>query len=611
MEKEYRISFGKILGITLLIAVVVIIICLLYPKKNNALLIQDTYIHNMALMKDAGYQYFSGKRLPQDVGSSKRITLEELLTRNLVIDFVDEEGNSCNTSNSYIEATKVLDDEYEMSVYLSCNNKTDYIIMPISNSTSKTSNSTLNDEDDNQVNSDISSTNTNKKPSTSTSSSNVSGQTTTNTKEPSQIIKTTNVNITYVSSCLEGDVNCKDDCLTKYHSVTFNANGGESVRTQIVKHGDYANFVDTYRYGYTFKGWYLNGTKFDFSTPIVDKITLVAKWEKIEKPVIDDKKEVYVVDFESNGGSRVASEEVIEGEKVTRPENPVKECYRFVGWYTDKELTKAYDFNQIVTSDMKLYAKWRDDNSCLATYTVRFDSNGGSSVASQRVLEGKRASEPRKPTKDGYTFKGWYLNGKRFDFDTKITRNITLEAKWSKDEELYYEYCLVENKTYYSISYVSASKNTWDYSWTARFYDLDNILDLKVVDAGYVDTNVMYQNAYQNSYDKGIVMVGSKGKNVAVTSGTMLKTYSLKPTNFSPSVSRAYYKGSDWYVDLSVHINHYRNVNAYYAKNISSSIYFVPFYFTVEYTNLDDCVHDKASRDYKYDDYKIVDKYWK
>ena len=169
MEKEYQISWFKIIGITALIAIVVAIIFLIYPKKeNNSLLTQQTYISNITLMKDAGFEYFKGSNLPKDIGDRERITLDEMLARNLIVDFSDEEGNSCNTANSYIETTKTMDNEYEMSVYLSCDNKSDYIITSISNEVVCTDcnvtiadNNSNNTTSNNQGNSTNTGTNTN------------------------------------------------------------------------------------------------------------------------------------------------------------------------------------------------------------------------------------------------------------------------------------------------------------------------------------------------------------------------------------------------------------------------------------------------------------------
>ena len=623
MEKEYRISWLKIVGITVLIAVVIIIICLLYPKKDNTMLTQQTYINNITLMKDAGFEYFSGSRLPQEIGDSERISLDEMLARNLLPEFLDEEGNSCNTTNSYIEATKTLDNEYEMSVYLSCNNKSDYIVTSISDVECVDCNVIVNDDTNNTTNNNSSNNNSNSSGSTNTSRDNSTtrpsytnnNNSSSSNERPVTITQTTNININYVNTCCTNgsSTNCNDNCLNNvYHSVIFDSNGGTSVRTQTVKHGEYAVYKSTSRPGYEFLGWYLNGEKYDFSTPVTEKITLVAKWEKKTSDIPSDDKEIYIVDFDSNGGTRVASQKVEEGDRVSRPSNPTRDCYDFVGWYTDASLTKKYNFSTPVTRDMTLYAKWKDNGTCKETYRVKFDSNGGTSVATQRVDEGNRATEPRDPRRSGYTFLGWYLNGRKFSFNTRIYEDITLEAKWEKEEVKYNTYCKIENDTYYSVSYVSDSKDTWNYSWIVNFYNLDNIKNLRVTEVGHLTTLSMYNKVYNVQYDKGMVMVGGDDRySVAVTSGSMLRTYSLKSSNFTPSVGVPYKSNGDWYARLSVRIKNYNNLNSYYASNLGSRIYFVPFYFEVEYTDLDNCVNDKASNSYKYDDYEIIDSYYR
>ena len=341
MEKEYRISWLKIVGITVLIAVVIIIICLLYPNKYNTMLIQQTYINNITLMKDAGFEYFSGSRLPQEIGDSERISLDEMLARNLLPEFLDEEGNSCNTTNSYIEATKTLDNEYEMSVYLSCNNKSDYIVTSISDVECVDCNVIVSDNTNNTTNDNNSNssgaTNTGRDTST-TRPSYTNNNSSSSNERPVTITQTTNININYVNTCCTNgsSTNCSDNCLNNvYHSVIFDSNGGTSVRTQTVKHGGYAEYRSTSRFGYEFLGWYLNGEKYDFSTPVTEKITLIAKWEKKTSDIPSDDKEIYIVDFDSNGGTRVASQKVEEGDRVSRPSNPTRDCYDFVGWYTD------------------------------------------------------------------------------------------------------------------------------------------------------------------------------------------------------------------------------------------------------------------------------------
>lgn len=67
------------------------------------------------------------------------------------------------------------------------------------------------------------------------------------------------------------------------------------------------------------------------------------------------------------------------------------------------------------------------------TYTVVFNSNGGSNVSSQTVESGETATEPTDPTKDGFEFAGWYSDSElqnEFDFTTPIEADITLYAGW-------------------------------------------------------------------------------------------------------------------------------------------------------------------------------------
>ena len=84
-----------------------------------------------------------------------------------------------------------------------------------------------------------------------------------------------------------------------------------------------------------------------------------------------------------------------------------------------------------MTQDITLYAKWEAQK-----HTVTFDSKGGSSVDSQEVNHGAKATEPTAPTRTGYEFQGWYTSedatASVYDFDTEVTQDITLYAKWEE-----------------------------------------------------------------------------------------------------------------------------------------------------------------------------------
>ena len=145
--------------------------------------------------------------------------------------------------------------------------------------------------------------------------------------------------------------------------------------------------------------------------------------------------EVYTVTFDSYGGTPVPpAQEVEYGHTATKPADPTLKGYTFAFWYLgeDEQNATAYDFNTPVTGDITLTAKWN-----INKYTVTFDSYGGTPVPPvQEVEYGLTATKPADPTLKGYTFAFWYLgedeqNATAYDFDTPVTENITLTAKWN------------------------------------------------------------------------------------------------------------------------------------------------------------------------------------
>ena len=66
-------------------------------------------------------------------------------------------------------------------------------------------------------------------------------------------------------------------------------------------------------------------------------------------------------------------------------------------------------------------------------YTITFDTDGGSSIDSIVVANNDTLEEPASPTKEGYTFLYWELDGEEYDFTTKVTSDITLTAVWKEN----------------------------------------------------------------------------------------------------------------------------------------------------------------------------------
>ncbi|RAI93586.1 putative repeat protein (TIGR02543 family) [Paenibacillus pabuli] len=209
-------------------------------------------------------------------------------------------------------------------------------------------------------------------------------------------------------------------------TITFDTDGGSAIADLQVEYEDLATApTNPVKTGYSFAGWYADAAHtepFDFEmTPITTNVTVYAKWSV----------NAYPVTFESNGGTEVASQSISYGKLAALPESPSRKGYTFAGWYTDVQLSHAFTFESTaVTEALTLYAKWIPDQ-----YTVTFDTNGGSSIDSLTVDYGSHLSSPAEPTKQGYTFGGWYVDSAfstLFDFSTtSIVSDTTIYAKWN------------------------------------------------------------------------------------------------------------------------------------------------------------------------------------
>ena len=190
----------------------------------------------------------------------------------------------------------------------------------------------------------------------------------------------------------------------------------------------YGSLPTPTRNGYTFSGWYLSRayTREITSSDTVNNSedhTLYARWTAGE----------YTVSFNSNGGSAVSPIGVTYGKKYGNLPLPTKPGYTFDGWYTDSGEKVTADSTVNVDRNHTLNAKWREN-----TYTVSFNTNGGSSVGSISVKYGDTYGTLPTTQKDYYTFTGWYTSPsggtKVSSGDTfNSTSNITLYAQWKEN----------------------------------------------------------------------------------------------------------------------------------------------------------------------------------
>ena len=147
-EKTRKIQINwKSLLIKLAILLVVIflvvwIVSLFNRDKENA----SNFGTNLATMRDAATEYFTGSRLPSEANDSTRITLGEMFDRNLLVEFQDENGNPCDTEESYAEATKIDEENYRIEVRLVCENDSDTIINTVKRQVTDSDNNVTDDE---------------------------------------------------------------------------------------------------------------------------------------------------------------------------------------------------------------------------------------------------------------------------------------------------------------------------------------------------------------------------------------------------------------------------------------------------------------------------------
>ena len=179
---------------------------------------------------------------------------------------------------------------------------------------------------------------------------------------------------------------------------------------------------------YEFKGWFFDNNSFKnelkedtyLNISLDENVDVYSFYEEIIEPV-----EEFQVTFETNGGKKMDS---LTTSLISEEPIPIKEGYTFLGWYLEETFINKVNFPFEVTKDQTLYAKWEEN-----AYNVHFELNGGTGVSDLKT--NKIEKEPL-PTKDGYTFLGWYLEESfinKVTFPFEVTKNQTLYAKWEEN----------------------------------------------------------------------------------------------------------------------------------------------------------------------------------
>jgi len=150
------------------------------------------------------------------------------------------------------------------------------------------------------------------------------------------------------------------------------------------------------------------------------------------------KKVNYTVNFETNGGTEIENITVMNGKNVSKPADPTKDGFIFVGWYKDSAFTQAFTFSSdIVTSDITVYARWIEDTGA-REHTVTFELGYAGMAFEPQVTLGGRIFGAPVPERDGFVFGGWWIStdndpsklSYKWTEETVFKDNTTLFAVW-------------------------------------------------------------------------------------------------------------------------------------------------------------------------------------
>jgi uncharacterized repeat protein (TIGR02543 family) len=184
--------------------------------------------------------------------------------------------------------------------------------------------------------------------------------------------------------------------------------------------------ADPVREDNEFKGWFTapeGGTEWNFSTPVTANMVLYAQWEV----------EIFTVTFDpANGGAAVVID-VEKGQPSPVPKViPTWKDHAFVGWFTALTGGTEWDFTTLIMEDTVLFAQWTaiDENSII------FDPCNGEDPIVVQYRPGEKPPVPADPTKEGFTFKGWFTareGGEKWDPSKPLTPGMILYAQWEKE----------------------------------------------------------------------------------------------------------------------------------------------------------------------------------
>lgn len=311
-ENKEKSSILTIILRVILVGLIIILgikVISIFNEKSKEKAIKNNFAENIKMLEDVSKEYFTTDMLPTESGASVKVSLKELVDKNVIKVIKDTNKKSCDMEASYIEVIK-LDKQYQYKTYLLCGKEDDYsnVFVDITEEPTTTKVEPTTEPTTKKT------TTTTKKTTTTTKKT----TTTTTTTKPAtrQVHKTVSDYF-----CLEGN---------KVEDKALSSNGYICVAKNMNNATCPANW-----------SIYNDGECY-ISANVKSESVLVTETEM-------------TVSFNANGGNTIGKIKVFSTEAIGTLPTPVRNGYTFVGWYYQDKLVNN---NTIVNDNMVLIAKW-------------------------------------------------------------------------------------------------------------------------------------------------------------------------------------------------------------------------------------------------------------
>lgn len=287
------------------------------------------------------------------------------------------------------------------------------------------------------------------------------------------------------------------------YSITFD--GGvytEEIDTVYYSYGDTDNLPVLTCMGYIFEGWCTdkNCNTDPITTISADMYgnkTFYAKWSA----------NTYIITLDADGGSLSTSVISVKYDQSFTLDIPSKEGYDFLYWaYVDGESQTQITNSSGLSLSKYSYAENVTFKAiyAISTYTVTYETSGGSSISSQTYIHGDALLLPDDPERDGYLFLGWYDSSESVEYTSNyiVTSDLSIYATWRSSTGIstYTQLVAVAENTsinYHLLNDIDCEGKTWTpiSSFTGVFDGQEHIISNFIISSSESNTGFFRTNS--------------------------------------------------------------------------------------------------------------------